>query len=522
MARRDNFSQSVIRNLKDRVNTHCSNPSCRTSTSAPSSESSSAVNNTGIAAHICAASKGGPRYKVAMTPEERKSIDNAIWLCANCSIKIDRDKLFYTEEILKEWKYQAEETAKSEQGKKPPGKEDAIDTLAMALTGFPKRILVDAIANIHKASEKSLEALDPRFEIKIAHNENGTHIGVRAKENVPFKMNVKNNYAKEFHSGFNGLINHGEEVKIEARAISFEDLPLHEELLSQITDGVLHISPDKKIPAIQKLSIRDMVTNSVEIFDDIIGEIYCGCKSFTFKGTACNGLLNLKLKKTMDDLDDTVSIILSVSTKKWDQRDIRYLPYFDKILSLISRLANGCELTTVLEIEGQQILTGVGVINDDCDYITWLYGFLKYVEQCKIVSEFTNVKLVFSSDVSCTAEENRNLYNIVGLFKRTQIYTKDELLSNPKCELIVDSEAKNIEILSSTKEPSFIEIREVDKEQIILFKKKITLPLKIISIRSVLPKLIEDIAVYEEGDIAIIELVPCDDFSCEIYYEQNR
>ena len=187
MARKDDFSRSVIRKLRERVNLICSNPDHRVFTFGPSSESNEAINNIGKAAHICAASKGGPRYKAEMTSEERKSIDNAIWLCASCADKIDKDEQTYTEEKLKEWKSKAEETAKSEQGNKLPGKEDAIDTLAMALTGFPKRIIVDAIPNVHQASEKALERLDPRFKVKIAHSENGTHIGVRAKENVPFK-----------------------------------------------------------------------------------------------------------------------------------------------------------------------------------------------------------------------------------------------------------------------------------------------------------------------------------------------
>ena len=41
------------------------------------------VIDTGVAAHICAATIGGPRYKAEMTTEERKDINNAIWLCAH-------------------------------------------------------------------------------------------------------------------------------------------------------------------------------------------------------------------------------------------------------------------------------------------------------------------------------------------------------------------------------------------------------------------------------------------------------
>ena len=42
-------------------------------------------------AHICAAAQGGPRYDASMTPEERKSFENGIWLCQSCSKLIDTD-----------------------------------------------------------------------------------------------------------------------------------------------------------------------------------------------------------------------------------------------------------------------------------------------------------------------------------------------------------------------------------------------------------------------------------------------
>jgi hypothetical protein len=521
---RDDFPPSVIRKLKDRVNLRCSNPSCRVPTSAPSSKSNDAVNNTGIAAHICAASEGGARYKTTMTSKERKSIDNAIWLCAICSIKIDRDEESYKEEILREWKYKAEEAATSEQGTRLPGKDDAVNMLTVALTGapVPKRLIVDAIANTHRASEKSLEALDPRFEIKTAHSENRTCFEIRAKENVPIEMNINKNYAEEFFHKFNGFVEHGEDVKIDTCAISFEKSPLFEELLSQITKGVLHFSPHKKIQAVQKLWVRDPATNIVDAFDDVIGEIYAGTKSFTFKGRACNGLFNLTLKKELESMKSTVNITLSLSTRNWDQFDICSLPYFDKLLSFFSKLVNGCELNIALEIEGKQIIASKGEKIDKWDNIIWIYDFLKYIERCRIVSEFTNVKLLFSSDVSYTEEEHRNIYDIVDILQGNQVYTKDELSSNWTCELVVDSGSKNIELLNNIKEPLSIEFKESKKEQIKLFKTTITLPRKIVSIKSVLPKIDNDIAILKEGDVVTVEWIPCDDFSCEVYYEKKK
>jgi hypothetical protein len=99
---RDDFTQKTKDELAKQVAHICSNPEHPIVTIGPSEEGTS--NSIGEAAHICAASKGGPRYDASMTREERKSIGNGIWLCANCAKDIDRDVKRFTVELLKQWK----------------------------------------------------------------------------------------------------------------------------------------------------------------------------------------------------------------------------------------------------------------------------------------------------------------------------------------------------------------------------------------------------------------------------------
>lgn len=104
---RDNFFAKTILTLAQRVNSICSR--CFVGTTGPSFDGK--VINNGVAAHICAAAPGGPRYDPNMTKEERSSQDNGIWLCTSCSKIIDRDPKRYTVEMLKEMKKNAEERA---------------------------------------------------------------------------------------------------------------------------------------------------------------------------------------------------------------------------------------------------------------------------------------------------------------------------------------------------------------------------------------------------------------------------
>ncbi len=107
---RDDFSLATKELLANRVGRKCSNPSCRKLTCGANTDPDK-ITNIGVASHICAAAKGGPRYDESMTPEERKAFDNGIWLCQSCSKLIDTDTIRYTKEVLLRWKKVAEELA---------------------------------------------------------------------------------------------------------------------------------------------------------------------------------------------------------------------------------------------------------------------------------------------------------------------------------------------------------------------------------------------------------------------------
>ena len=102
---RDDFSEATKKRLARHARYHCSNPSCRKLTSAPTSDGAKEI-NVGVAAHICAAAPGpgARRYRADMTVMERKSEDNGIWLCQECAKAIDSDDPVFSESFLHSWK----------------------------------------------------------------------------------------------------------------------------------------------------------------------------------------------------------------------------------------------------------------------------------------------------------------------------------------------------------------------------------------------------------------------------------
>ena len=110
---RDDFSLKTKELLAKRVANRCSNPGCRQQTSGPQEDPTKVV-NIGVAAHITAASTDGPRFDPSLTPDQRRSVKNGIWLCQSCAKLADNDQIRYGADVLCQWKVQAEKSAAQE------------------------------------------------------------------------------------------------------------------------------------------------------------------------------------------------------------------------------------------------------------------------------------------------------------------------------------------------------------------------------------------------------------------------
>ena len=104
---RDEFTEKTKLQIAKRAGWLCSAPSCRRPTIGSNSVGDDEI-NLGVAAHICAASPNGPRYDPTMTPDQRRSPDNCIWLCQLHAKAVDAKDSKFTVALLREWKAQAQ------------------------------------------------------------------------------------------------------------------------------------------------------------------------------------------------------------------------------------------------------------------------------------------------------------------------------------------------------------------------------------------------------------------------------
>lgn len=145
---RDDFSSQVKDVLAKRVGYRCSNPACRKPTSGPQADPAKAI-NLGVAAHLTAASPGGPRYDPTLTPEARSAESNGLWLCQNCAKLIDSDVIRYPLEVLRAWKTVAEHQALIELEKRGSNDESPIVRFQRLETLMPE-LLAEMRADLTK------------------------------------------------------------------------------------------------------------------------------------------------------------------------------------------------------------------------------------------------------------------------------------------------------------------------------------------------------------------------------------
>lgn len=102
---RDDFKESTKKYLAKKAGYICSYPQCRMGTTFCKKASGAYI---GQAAHITAASPGGPRYDPSLTNEQRSDASNGIWMCYSHAKLIDSEKCSYPADKLRMWKCQHE------------------------------------------------------------------------------------------------------------------------------------------------------------------------------------------------------------------------------------------------------------------------------------------------------------------------------------------------------------------------------------------------------------------------------
>lgn len=350
--------------LAERVAYRCSSPSCRVQTIGPSAEAGRSAHH-GEAAHISGASTAGPRGDAALTPEQRSSIGNGIWLCRSCARIIDADRLRFPVALLQEWKEQAERLALEERGRRVPHPQEATDLLTTALGGQAARLSPNAIANVHAAAERALAALDPRLSVRTSYSGGATTLRIAALEPVPISFAVPPNSNMEWRRGLQAALAFGTPARLPATGISATGSPLIEALISpaDLEGAVLEILP-LALPAVVRIAFANNPpaleggVAGAPFQADFTGNFSAGSDGFTFVGQAFGGLVSLFFRRAWRrDCPEGDACAIGWHFARWTGTDIRRLPYLDAMRELTSGLSGGTSMLIQLLIEGRAVGT---------------------------------------------------------------------------------------------------------------------------------------------------------------------
>lgn len=514
--KRDNFTQKTIETLKTRVAHRCSNPDCRIVTAGPTTDISKS-NIIGEAAHLYAAAPGGPRYDSTMSADKRKSIENAIWLCSNCSDLIDKDPDAYPIELLNEWKQRAEQLALEELGKKLPDKLDAINTLTTALTGSCNKSIPDMLRNVSVASANYLQKLDPRFRVDVEYVNQATKYTFFSNSDDPIDFNLKFTLDNSNDSSdyFSEMMNYGKPINIAIENFQFTGSPIFDTLTTEHGSGagILTLKPES-IKSVMKIWLSQD-NEAPFIADDFHGEIFRGEQAFSFEGYSFGELLYFSFRKDKTNQSEQSSYSLGIDFSKWTGLDMLSLPYFTKLYDFTERIKDHWVINGVLEINGEKILEAHQESFGNNEAARELYIPLKYILMIRKLSQQLKINFTFQE-----THFSKDVYDLLERFDMavTRTIIKPPFLSNPSTVMHIESQSnlENLRKASSAEESTSISI-EQETEPFDLFDQTVSMPSVRHVFTSVYPKFERNIDCLTVGDYVKVEFIPAEE--CEYYIE---
>ncbi|NDZ12701.1 hypothetical protein C7T35_10090 [Variovorax sp. WS11] len=322
------------------------------------------------------------------------------------------------------------------------------------------------------------------------------------------------------------MFDHGMPVTMAANQLAIDGSPLLAYIVATTAAeaGTLTVTP-REVPALLKLRLSEPDTSQVSAFDDMPGTIKVGRKSMTFAGSNCGGILQASFRKLFDDGASLTDGQFWADIAQWDGRDIRSLPYHDKLVTLYKMLGEGWHLEFVLEMEGREILRGNFNGNDpQHGYVGALNTLFAYSMRARAIATHMNEVIAFRSDVSFTKEEHRALGDAVEVFDLKRVHGREEQISNPRCRLVAAAAALD-DLLKRTSTPAEVMISSEDRELIKIFNQFISLPPVEVWLKAVVPKIISNRRLrndprkdQNEKRELRIEFEPADGYQCMVRY----
>ncbi|WP_177522911.1 hypothetical protein [Pseudomonas sp. v388] len=387
---RHDFIQSTVQRLRDRAGNVCSFPECHVHTHGAPFAGEKAV-GVGVACHIKAAAPGGPRYDASQTKDERRHIDNGIWMCQTHSKLVDADDSAYSVETLLDWKQLAEVRSNSLINKKSFTENEVKAAVEEGSVSVLQRWvnksddpLDTPITEVMTGYETSLQSLDPRFNVQVDRVDgNYYHLISAAQDNVSLSLILRDlDQLAGFLEAQKALYEEGRPMAIPGAHVMFEGSKLFEAIHNRAHrsgQGVLTLgAPKRALTA--NLYIRTPEGHETSI-DTFTCHYTSGTVRTVFDGEALGGFF--KVSASYEHDGQGTKMDLTFNAEAWSGRNILDLPRFSRLLKGARSLEKG---RLVVEIEvGNNVAvfdTKISALNEEYHArLRWLIEYLDFARQ---------------------------------------------------------------------------------------------------------------------------------------------
>ena len=513
MSSRDDFSQTTKNLLATQVALLCSFPGCGALTQGPHTNSEKRT-NVGVAAHICAAAPGGPRYDPNMSKAERKSPENGIWMCHTHGTLIDSDYQKYSVAELHRWKKDAIARAETGVGRKLITEAEAQQQGMSLVAQFAQGTLGSEdsstlIRHIHHSATSAMEKKDPRFRVTSEYSdEGGAKYTLHARETAALVLELPTSSAADMDL----LHKVGKPVQLSAGSFNIKGSELFDDISK--TRPALYIAPQKR-QADMILTIID--DNGVDLGAvDINGHVQSGSEGFVFSGHAFGRHVSFQFH--CNTSTNQAGFDLTTNLALWEGMLISRLGYQSKLHKFLKMMHDGRKAKVILEYEGEPYLSAQ--IDYDAEFSD-LLSTAKYLAAARYLSEKTHQPIYFQKDkLAFDFDGLSEILNYEIILKTRRFITKEDLRGPIKINILFNEKNRaRVEEYLNGKVKSCIELEEGITLEIM--GQELSLPPKRTLIQNVVPVTKSDIASIRDGEEIEIELVPQDDFSITIEFTEE-
>lgn len=394
MSKRDNFPAAVKKELADRVGYLCSNPACWVTTVGPAIGTSGRT-RTGVAAHINAAAPKGPRYKATQTKAERISVDNGIWLCANCSRKVDDDRAGHSEVTLRMWRMETEAEASRRLLNPALTAQKVQEQMKGMLQALPSAQAKHAVSNIHKAAEAYLSSLDGRFRVTSSYVSGAQTLELSALEEVPFELELVSSDPDVARDAMYAAWLHGDSAAFEVSKLRMTGSPLLEHLTSEEGAALVEITAVGQ-PAMVKLHLTPPDSASATESICLDGDWVAGSHSRTVNASAFGGAIVLKIRQFVrGDQVGKIGLGLSLNCEQWGGRDVRFLPHLSAACDFLAKIFSGWRVEAEAFAEKHSVRRMEITTLAELPAVRFMRAVLAYARNAQIVATMLNKPIRF-------------------------------------------------------------------------------------------------------------------------------